>query len=119
MSFQREINRLAGTNGLEAQRAANILAGTTGKELLFCLNKIAGTSGKEFNGVVNLITVQNSGGEVSIYGESDDNAPEANAALEILAVGSIIVGGFDALIRTFSSGFGGTWAFYDGGGITY
>ena len=119
MSFQREINRLAGTSGVEAQRAANILAGTTGKELLFCLNKIAGTSGKEFNGVVNLITVQNSGGEVTIFEESDDNAPDANAAVSLLATGSVIAGGFDALIRTFSSGFGGTWAFYDAGGLSY
>jgi hypothetical protein len=47
------------------------------------------------------------------------NAPEANAALDILSVGSIIVGGFDALIRTFNSGFGGTWAFYDAGGLSY
>ena len=119
MSFQKEIKRLAGTTGKEAQHAANILAGTTGKELLFCLNKIAGTSGKEFNGVVNLITVQNSGGEVSIFEESDDNAPDANAAISILATGSIIVGGFDALIRSFSNGFGGTWAFYDAGGLSY
>jgi hypothetical protein len=35
MSFQKEINRLAGTDGLETQRAANVLAGTTGKELLY------------------------------------------------------------------------------------
>jgi len=31
MSFQKEINRLAGTEGKEAQHAANVLAGTTGK----------------------------------------------------------------------------------------
>ncbi len=61
MSFQRDLNRLAGTNGLEAQRVANILAGTTGKELLFALNVLAGTDGKEFNFVVKLID-ENAGG---------------------------------------------------------
>ena len=61
MSFQRELNRLAGTDGLEAQRVANILAGTTGKELLYALNVLAGTDGKEFNFVVKLID-ENAGG---------------------------------------------------------
>jgi len=61
MSFQRDLNRLAGTDGLEAQRVANILAGTTGKELLFALNVLAGTDGKEFNFVVKLID-ENAGG---------------------------------------------------------
>ena len=72
MSFQRDLNRLAGTDGLEAQRAANILAGTTGKELLYALNVLAGTEGKEFNFVVKLIDA-NAGG---------DGTKDANVALE-------------------------------------
>ncbi len=109
MSFQKEINRLAGTDGLEAQRAANLLAGTTGKELLFALNKIAGTSGKEFNGVVGLVASQNGG----------SSGKDANLSFDSLAIGSIIAGGFDTLVRSFNSGFNGTWAFYDGGGLVY
>jgi len=62
MSFQRELNRLAGTDGLEAQRAANVLAGTEGKELLYALNVLAGTDGKEFNFVVKLIDETAGGG---------------------------------------------------------
>ena len=89
MSFQREINRLAGTNGLEAQRAANVLAGTTGKE---------------FNGVVQLISLLNGG----------DGTKDANLSFAELDFGAISIGGFDTLIYNFSSGFGGTWAFYDG-----
>lgn len=104
MSFQREINRLAGTNGLEAQRAANVLAGTTGKELLFALNKVANTTGKEFNGVVQLISLLNGG----------DGTKDANLSFAELDFGAISIGGFDTLIYNFSSGFGGTWAFYDG-----
>ena len=61
MSFQRNLNRLAGTDGLEAQRAANVLAGTEGKELLYALNVLAGTEGKEYNFVVKLID-ENAGG---------------------------------------------------------
>ena len=74
MSFQRDLNRLAGTDGLEAQRAANILAGTTGKELLYALNVLAGTEGKEFNFVVRLIDA-NAGG---------DGTKDANVAFEDL-----------------------------------
>ena len=76
MSFQRELNRLAGTDGLEAQRVANILAGTTGKELLYALNVLAGTEGKEFNFVVRLIDA-NAGG---------DGTKDANVAFEDLAI---------------------------------
>lgn len=77
MSFQKEINRLAGTDGLEAQRAANVLAGTTGKELLYALNVIAGTTGKEFNGVVQLISLQNGG----------DGTKDANISFDDLEFG--------------------------------
>ena len=79
MSFQKEINRLAGTNGLEAQRAANVLAGTTGKELLFALNKVANTTGKEFNGVVQLISLLNGG----------DGTKDANLSFAELDFGAI------------------------------
>ena len=61
MSFQRELNRLAGTTGKEAQHVANVLAGTEGKELLHALNVLAGTDGKEYNFVVKLID-ENAGG---------------------------------------------------------
>lgn len=109
MSFQREINRLAGTDGLEAQRAANILAGTNGKELLFALNVIAGTRGKEFNGVVSLIASQNGGSA----------GKDANISFDNLATGSIIVGGFDVIVRGFNQGFVNGAAYFDGGGISY
>ena len=76
---------------------------------LFCLNKIAGTSGKEFNRAVALVALQNGGSD----------GKDANLSFDNLSVGAVIVGGFDALIRTFNSGFGGTWAFYDAGGLSY
>ncbi len=109
MSFQKEINRLAGTDGLEAQRAANVLAGTSGRELLFALNTIAGTTGKEFNGVVKLISLANGG----------DGTKDANISFEALSVGSISIGGFDTVLRAFSQGFVGGAAYYDGGGISF
>ena len=109
MSFQREINRLAGTDGLEAQRAANILAGTTGKELLFALNTIAGTTGKEFNGVLRLISLANGG----------DGTKDANISFDDLDFGSITIGGFDTTIRAFSQGFTDGAAYFDGGGISF
>lgn len=109
MSFQRDINRLAGTVGREAQHAANVLAGTTGKELLFALNKVAGTSGKEFNGVMRLISLANGG----------DGTKDGNISFDALTVGSVIVGGFDSVVRGFSQGFTGGAAYYDGGGLTF
>jgi len=108
VSFQKEINRMAGTSGLEAQRAANVLAGTSGKELLFALNTIAGITGREFNGVIRLISSQNGG----------DGTKDANIAFDDLVVGAIIVGGFDAIVRAFSQGFINGAAYYDGGGVT-
>ena len=109
MSFQREINRLAGTTNKEAQHAANVLAGTTGKELLFALNKIAGTTGKEFNGVMKLISLANGG----------DGTKDGNISFNDLGYGSVIVGGFDSVVRGFSQGFTGGAAYYDGGGLTF
>lgn len=109
MSFQKEINRLAGTDGLEAQRVANVLAGTTGKELLYALNVIAGTTGKEFNRVVQLIALENGG----------DDTKDANISFDDLEFGSIAVGGFDTTIRAFSQGFTDGAAYFDGGGLTY
>ncbi len=109
MSFQKEINRLAGTDGLEAQRAANVLAGTSGRELLFALNTIAGTTGKEFNGVVRLVSLLNGG----------SNDKDANISFDALSTGSIIVGGLDVVIRAFNNPFKGGVAFYDGGGLTF
>jgi len=109
MSFQKEINRLANTNGLEAQRAANVLAGTTGKELLFALNTIAGTTGKEFNGVLKLISLANGG----------DGTKDGNISFDDLSYGSVIVSGFDSVVRGFSQGFTNGAAWYDAGGLTY
>jgi hypothetical protein len=109
VSFQKEINRMAGTSGLEAQRAANILAGTSGKELLYALNEVAGTEGKEFNGVMKLISLLNGG----------DGTKDANIALADLVFGAISVGGFDTVVRAFSQGFVGGAAYFDGGGISY
>ena len=109
MSFQREINRLAGTTGKEAQHAANILAGTSGKEMLFALNTIAGTAGKEFNGVLKLISLANGG----------DDTKDGNISFDGLSYGSVIVGGFDSVVRGFSQGFTYGAAWYDAGGLTY
>lgn len=109
MSFQKEINRLANTDGLEAQRAANVLAGTSGKELLFALNTVAGTTGKEFNGVIKLISLANGG----------DGTKDGNISFDDLSYGSIIVSGFDSVIRAFSQGFTGGAAWYDAGGLTF
>lgn len=51
MELQAELNRLAGTTGLDAQGAANVWAGTTGLDLVGALNAKAGTSGLGLNGV--------------------------------------------------------------------
>lgn len=110
MSFQKEINRLAGTTGLEAQKAANVLAGTSGRELLYALNEIAGTEGKEFNGVIRLISLLNGG----------DGEKDANIAFAELDLGSINIGGFDSVSIGFSSAFTGEYTqFYDGAGLSY
>jgi len=109
VSLQKEVNRMAGTDGLELQRAANVLAGTSGKELLFALNTIAGTTGKEFNGVMKLINLLNGG----------DGTKDANISFDDLAVGAVIVGGFDTVVRAFSQPFLGGAAYYDGGGISF
>lgn len=110
MSFQREINRLAGTTGLEAQKAANVLAGTSGRELLYALNEIAGTEGKEFNGVIRLISLLNGG----------DGTKDANISFDELAFGDINIGGFDSVSIGFSSAFTGEYTqFYDGAGLSY
>jgi hypothetical protein len=61
MSIQRELARLAGTPGAEAQKAANTIAGTTGKELLGALNVKAGTSGLEINRVCRVLADSYSG----------------------------------------------------------
>jgi hypothetical protein len=109
VTLQRELNRLAGTSGIEAQRVANILAGTTGKELLFALNVIAGTAGRELNGTLKLIATQNGG----------DGNLDGVGAMNTLAVGSIVVGGFDAYPISFSMAYTDGPAFYDGAGASY
>ena len=53
--LQYNLNRLAGTTGLDAQRAANIWAGVSGKDLVGALNAKAGTTGKDIQGALNSI----------------------------------------------------------------
>lgn len=55
MDLVGELNRLAGTTGLEAAGAANAWAGTTGLELVGALNAKAATTGLELNGVCKLL----------------------------------------------------------------
>ena len=52
MTLTKDLNDLAGTNGLQAQGAANALAGTNGKALVGALNAAAGTDGLELQGVL-------------------------------------------------------------------
>lgn len=70
--LQASLNRLAGTDTLDAQAAANVAAGTTGMDLVGALNVIAGTWGVEFNGVCRLIGV--------LYGP--DSGSDAQGALD-------------------------------------
>lgn len=56
-----ELNRLAGTSGLEAAGAANVWAGSSGLELVGALNDKAGTAGLELGGVISLLAVQHGG----------------------------------------------------------
>lgn len=53
----KELNRLAGTSGLEAAGAANALAGTSGLEVVGALNAAAGTAGIEFAGVCRRLAI--------------------------------------------------------------
>jgi hypothetical protein len=53
--LQAELNRLAGTTGLDSPGAANVIAGTTGLDLVGALNVKAGTTGLEMNGVCRLL----------------------------------------------------------------
>lgn len=53
MSLTSELNRLAGTTGLEAQGAAQAWSGQPGMELLGCLNAVNGTRGVGLLGVLN------------------------------------------------------------------
>lgn len=86
MSFQRELNRLAGTDGLEAQRVANILAGTSGKELLYALNVLAGTDGKEFNFVVKLIDENAGGGGTQDANIAFDDLVSLSGGIDFLEI---------------------------------
>jgi len=54
-SLAYELNRLAGTTGLEEQGAANAWAGTTGLALQGALNTKAGTWGIALDGVCNIL----------------------------------------------------------------
>lgn len=53
--LQAELNRLAGTTGLDAQGAANVYAGTSGFDLVGALNVAAGTAHLELQGVLNAL----------------------------------------------------------------
>jgi len=54
-SLAYELNRLAGTTGLDEQGAANAWAGTNGLALQGALNTRAGTWGIALDGVCNLL----------------------------------------------------------------
>lgn len=108
MSLQKELNRLAGTN-CEAQKAANTLAGTTGRELVYALNIIAGTLGRELNGVLKKIATDN-GGSLDL---------DSAGALVGISTGSIVVGGFNSAIISFSSAYTNGPAYYDARGVLY
>jgi len=86
MSFQRNLNRLAGTDGLEAQRAANVLAGTEGKELLYALNVLAGTEGKEYNFVVKLIDENAGGGGTQEANIAFDDIDTLSGGIDFLEI---------------------------------
>lgn len=110
MSIQRELNRLAGTTGKDAQGVANMLAGTDGKELLGALNTIAGTAGKGIVFVMDRIAELNLGA---------DNRDPVGAVASI-PTGAIIVGGLDTVIVGFSSAFTGKFMpFRDAAGTFY
>lgn len=89
MSLQADLNRLAGTTGLDAQGAANVWAGTTGRDLVGALNVVAGTVGVELNGVIKLLAATyggnpalDSGGALGTaipIGPPDDGPAEAAA----------------------------------------
>lgn len=57
MTLQADLNRLAGTTGLDAQLAANVWAGTTGRDLVAALNAKNGTTGLELNGVLKALAL--------------------------------------------------------------
>lgn len=84
MELQAELNRLAGTTGLDSAGAANALAGTTGLELVGALNRKAGTAGLELNGACRELA--------RIYdGNPDLDAPGALASIEELqGVGELL-----------------------------
>jgi hypothetical protein len=76
--FQKTLNRLAGTTGLDAQGAANVWAGTTGLDLLGALNAKAGTTGLELNGVCRRLATTYAGSPELDYNESLDTATSSS-----------------------------------------
>lgn len=121
MSLQKELNRLAGTSGKDAQGAANILAGTSGVELLGALNTIAGTWGKGIVHVMALIAQQQGGGdEFSISEEGYVEGLDPQGAIASIPDGAIIVGGLNTLIVSFNSAYTGKYTpFRDAAGTFY
>lgn len=76
----KELNRLAGTSGLEAAGAANALAGTSGLEVVGALNAAAGTAGIEFAGVCRRLAI--------LYGGN----PSFDPNLALASIASMSVG---------------------------
>jgi hypothetical protein len=110
MSLQRELNRLLGTTGVDAQRAANELAGTSGKELLFALNQIAGTTGRGLVHVMRLISERNVG----------SSGLDPLGSVSSIPTGAVVVGGYDTQVIGFASSFSGEYmTFYDAAGVQY
>jgi hypothetical protein len=82
--FQRTLNFLAETSGLDAQAAANVWAGTTGLDLVGALNAKAGTVGLELNGVCKVLAGQEGGnpaldgpGALGVLVPNQGNGPES------------------------------------------
>ena len=68
------LNRLAGSQGLDAQGAANFWAGTSQLDLVGALNLIAGTSHLELNGVIKVLASQHGGNLLLDYNGALDAA---------------------------------------------
>lgn len=80
MDLPAELNRLAGTTGLDAAGAANALAGTDDLELVGALNVAAGTTGRELNGALHALTGNTLDSNGALVGfEEEEDVPDPQA----------------------------------------
>lgn len=86
-----ELNRLAGTTGLEAAKAANTIAGTTGLEVVGALNVKAGTTGLELNGVCRRLAL-------AYGGSAELDAQGALASISAFDVNNILLESGDNIL---------------------